>query len=253
MENKTIFPREEKSEILFNKILADPWACEKLKDTFCNYLFCNEDAEYNLTPEEFTKALLTAYLDRDMSAFLMSICNNTMFDLLRNAYLIPYRFNADGKNNPVIMTDEQGLLLPEYNASVKEKDYNHFYNIYKELGQKDHIYLAKAYKYSHEYASDKMNVSQKILEECTGVLLIRELPDTVKQQKTEAEAYCAVWDIMVELEKNLPMAFVFYGQDTLSKDGKRFDELGIFLPDSLLMKNLERHVAKAEAIIYGEK
>ena len=86
-----------------------------------------------------------------------------------------------------------------------------------------------------------------------GVLLIRELPDTVKLKETEAEAYCAVWDIMVELEKNLPMAFVFYGQDTLGKQGMRYDELGIFLPDSLLMKNLERHVAKAEAIIYAEK
>lgn len=39
MEEKTIFPREEKSEILFEKILRDPWACEKLMDTFCNYLF----------------------------------------------------------------------------------------------------------------------------------------------------------------------------------------------------------------------
>lgn len=43
-----------------------------------------------------------------------------------------------------------------------------------------------------------MEVGQKILEECTGVLLIRELPDTVKLKETEAEAYCAVWDIMVE-------------------------------------------------------
>ena len=97
MEGKTIFPREEKSEILFEKILRDPWACEKLMDTFCNYLFCNDDFDCNLSPEEFTKSLLSAYLDRDMSAFLMSICNNTMFDLLRNSYLIPYRFNADGK------------------------------------------------------------------------------------------------------------------------------------------------------------
>jgi len=117
----------------------------------------------------------------------------------------------------------------------------------------ENMYLAKAYRYSHEYTSDNMEVGQKILEECTGVLLIRELPDTVKLKETEAEAYCAVWDIMVELEKNLPMAFVFYGQDTLGKQGMRYDELGIFLPDSLLMKNLERHVAKAEAIIYAEK
>ena len=78
------------------------------------------------------------------------------------------------------------------------------------------------------------------------------LPDNAVKE-SEAEAYCAVWDIMVELEKNLPMAFVFYGQDTLNKQGMRYDELGIFLPDSLLMKNLERHVAKAEAIIYAEK
>ena len=37
MEEHTIFPREEKTEILFQKILADPWACEKLQETFYNY------------------------------------------------------------------------------------------------------------------------------------------------------------------------------------------------------------------------
>ena len=133
MEGKTIFPREEKSEILFEKILRDPWACEKLMDTFCNYLFCNDDFDCNLSPEEFTKSLLSAYLDRDMSAFLMSICNNTMFDLLRNSYLIPYRFNADGKTNPVIMTGEHGELLPEFRNSVREKDYQHFHDIYTHM------------------------------------------------------------------------------------------------------------------------
>ena len=202
MEGKTIFPREEKSEILFEKILRDPWACEKLMDTFCNYLFCNDDFDCNLSPEEFTKSLLSAYLDRDMSAFLMSICNNTMFDLLRNSYLIPYRFNADGKTNPVIMTGEHGELLPEFRNSVREKDYQHFHDIYTHMTHNENMYLAKAYRYSHEYTSDNMEVGQKILEECTGVLLIRELPDTVKLKETEAEAYCAVWDIMVELEKN---------------------------------------------------
>ena len=43
MAEKTIFPREEKSEALFKKILSDPWACEKLQETFCKYLFCSED------------------------------------------------------------------------------------------------------------------------------------------------------------------------------------------------------------------
>ena len=41
-----------------------------------------------------------------------------------------------------------------------------------------------------------------------------KLPDTVKEKETEAEAYSAVWDLMIELEKNLPMAYVFYGQDS---------------------------------------
>ena len=253
MEEKTIFPREEKSEILFDKILADPWACEKLRDTFCNHLFCNDDFDCNLSPEEFAKALLAAYLDRDLSAFLMSICNNTMFDLLRNSYLIPYRFNSDGNTNPVIMTDDSGNLLPEFKKSVHEKDYQHFHEIYSHMSPNQNMYLAKAYRYSHKYSDDNMTVKQNILEECTGVLLIRELPDTVKLKETEAEAYCAVWDIMVELEKNLPMAFVFYGQDSIDKQGKKYDELGIFLPDSLFMKNLERHVKKAEAIIYGKE
>lgn len=88
-------------------------------------------------------------------------------------------------------------------------------------------------------------------KEHTGILLIRELPDTVKQQETEAQAYCAVWDLMTDLEKELPMAFVFYGQDTLTEHDKRYDELGIFLPNSHFLKHLEKHVQRAEEIIYA--
>ena len=46
------------------------------------------------------------------------------------------------------------------------------------------------------------------------------------------------------------MAYIFYGQDSLVEENTRYDEIGIFLPDSLFLKNLERHVKKAEAIIY---
>ena len=55
-----------------------------------------------------------------------------------------------------------------------------------------------------------MNIEQKILEITTGILLIRELPDTVKLKETEAEAYAAVWDIMIALEKSFrwPMSFM---------------------------------------------
>ena len=45
MAEKTIFPREEKADVLFNKILNDPWACEKLQETFCNSLALNDDPD----------------------------------------------------------------------------------------------------------------------------------------------------------------------------------------------------------------
>ena len=183
----------------------------------------------------------------------LGICQNTLFDLLRNSFLIPYRFDADGKQNPVIMTDENGQLLPAYKGTAHEKEYRHFHEVYKDLDNQKNIYFAQAYRYSHEYQSDYMDVKQKILEKNMGVLLIRELPDTVKEKETEAEAYSAVWDLMIELEKNLPMAYVFYGQDSLVENNNRYDEIGIFLPNSIFLKNLERHVAKAEEIIYGEK
>lgn len=253
MKEQTIFPREEKAEVLFQKILNDPWACGKLQETFCNCLFCNDDSDARISPAEFSQALFNAYANRDMSAFLMAICQNTLFDLLRNSFLIPYRFDADGKQNPVIMTDENGQLLSAYKGTVHEKEYRYFHEVYKDLGNQKNIYFAQAYRYSHEYQSDRMDVKQKILEKNTGVLLIRELPDTVKEKETEAEAYSAVWDLMIRLEKNLPMAYVFYGQNSLVENNNRYDEIGIFLPNSIFLKNLERHVAKAEEIIYGEK
>ncbi len=38
----------------------------------------------------------------------------------------------------------------------------------------------------------------------SGALLIYELPDTVKQKVTEAEAYSTVWDIQMKLQHALP-------------------------------------------------
>ena len=237
MEEKTLFPREEKSDILFKKISEDKWACEKLMETFCSYLFSNDGVDLPDSPS---------------STFLMAICQNTVFDLLRNAFLIPYRFNADGKQNPMIMTDENGMLLPEYKRSIHEREYRHFHEVYTDLGAPKNIFLAQAYRYSHSYTSDDMEPEQNILEKNNGVLLIRELPDTVKLKETEAEAYSAILDIVIELQKELPMSYVFYGQDSLVEDNTRYDEIGVFLPNSHFLKNLERHVSKAEAIIYAD-
>ena len=249
MKNSTFFPREERADVLFEKILHDPWACERLQETFCNYLFCNDEFDSSLSSQDFSEALFDAYQNKDLSAFLMAICQNTLFDLLRNSYLIPYRFNADGKENPIIMTDDTGRLLPKYCGDIHNKDYQHFLESYRDLGEPKNMYFAQAYRYSHAYSGED-TIGQLVLESSHGVLLIRELPDTIKQKETEAESYSAIFDLVLKLEKELPMSFVFYGQDSLVEHNEKYDEIGIFLPNSIFLKNLERHIAKAEAIIY---
>lgn len=99
----TIFPREEKAEQIFQKILENPYACERLQDLFFEALSNTGDG--NLTEKGFASALFQAYQNRDMSAFLMAICENSMFDLLRNSFLIPIRFHDKGVTNPVRLTD----------------------------------------------------------------------------------------------------------------------------------------------------
>ncbi len=68
---KQLFPREEKSEILFKKISEDKWACEKLMETFCSYLFSNDGVDLPDSPSstEFAQALFNSYRNRDLSAF----------------------------------------------------------------------------------------------------------------------------------------------------------------------------------------
>lgn len=251
MSEKTMFPREDHTEMLFQKILNDPWACDRLMETFNENLVYNDEFDVSLPAEKFAKALFNAYTNRDLSALLMCLCNNTVFDLLRNSYIIPYRFNADGHQNPIIMTDEHGNPLPEYKHISHDKNYIHFHEIYNDMPAKKDIYYAQAYRYSHTYDSEHMTPTQQVIVKHDGILLIRELPDTVKLKETEAEAYSAVWDLMIQIEKELPMAYVFYGQDSLVENDKRYDEIGIFLRSSHFLKNLEKHVQKAEAIIYG--
>ena len=225
---ETIFPREEKADLLFDKILKDPEACERLMQTF--YGEIDSDLELvggYLPPEQFAKALFDAYKNRDLTAFLMAVCKNSMFDLLRNSFLAPFRFNADGQVNPYLLTDEDGNLIQTKEIHVSEKDYNRFKKVFrKEKGVKmcEHI----------------------------GLLLVYELPDTVKQQRTEAQAYAAVWDIMMKLQKDLPRSFVYYGQDSLEDEGQRFDELGVFLPIHRFSERLEKSIDTADKIVHAQ-
>ena len=149
MSEKTMFPREDHADILFQKILNDPWACDRLMETINVNLVYNDEFDVSLPAEKFAKALFNAYTNRDLSALLMCLCNNTVFDLLRNSYIIPYRFNADGHQSPIIMTDEHGNPLPEYKHISHDKNYIHFHEIYNDMPDKKDIYNAQAFRYRH--------------------------------------------------------------------------------------------------------
>lgn len=53
------------------------------------------------------------------------------------------------------------------------------------------MYLAYGYRKRHSYDADTMDVMEYKMGEHIGLLLVYELPDTVKQQRTEAQAYAA--------------------------------------------------------------
>ena len=87
--------------------------------------------------KQFVKALFDAYQNRDLSAFLMGICGNSMFDLLRNAFLIPMRFNDKGVTNPVRLTDAEGELIKQtsVNKQISQKQYKMFQQIFRSGGR----------------------------------------------------------------------------------------------------------------------
>ena len=152
----TIFPREEKAEQLFEKILKNPDACERLKETFFDNLpdVDNPEADTrDVTGVTFTRALFQAYENKDLSAFLMAVCGNSMFDLLRNSFLIPIRFNDKGKTNPILLTDETGDLRKDIGIHVPEKTYQKFLKIYKNKEQIPQVeeYLAYGFREAHQY------------------------------------------------------------------------------------------------------
>lgn len=190
----TIFKREEKADILFEKILQNPEACRRLTETFYSELNIDPDIlEGYLPPEKFARALFSAYKNRDITELLMAICQNSMFDLLRNSFLAPFRF------------DEKTMDVVECKMG-------------------EHI----------------------------GILLVYELPDSVLKGETEAEAYAAVWDILLKLQKELPRSFVFYGQDSLEDEGTKYDELGVFLPIHKFAEKLEKRIERVDKIVYED-
>ena len=112
--------------MLFEKIKENPQACERLMETFYDALGVGDDYEGNgLSAEQFATALFRSYEEKDLTAFLMAICQNSMFDLLRNSFLAPFRFmpmvrqipkppgnrvHESGRSHP----DDHGAVRPSW-------------------------------------------------------------------------------------------------------------------------------------------
>ena len=247
----TIFPREDKTELLFKKILEDEDACRHLSETFYGAIDPDQSLVGGyLKPQEFVKALFDAYVNRDLSALLMALTQNSMFDLLRNSYLAPFRFNEDGKENPIILTDDNGKLRQDLEIHVPDADYERFHREFR-IMEDCKMYLAHGYRLNHAYDEKTMKVVEMKSFEHYGVLLIYDLPDTVKKKETEAEAYASVLDIVLKLQKELPTATVYYGQDAVKKGERGYDELGVFLHQHLLKSNFDRNLATVTKILRG--
>ena len=128
----SLFPREEHAEALFHRILSNPGAEQQLYETFCME---QENASFEDgggAECSFAKALLQAYENRDISALTIALCNNTMFDLLRTAYLIPYRFHGKNGGNPRLLTDANGEVREEYRNAVSARELRKFHDIYRQ-------------------------------------------------------------------------------------------------------------------------
>ena len=105
-----VLPREEEVENMFSRILSSDRYCERLMDAFYDHL-CDDKRTTDPDPHHFAEVLLGAYKNGDVSALLLELFNRSMFDLLKETYLIPKRFHGKNGENPVLLTDVDGNLL----------------------------------------------------------------------------------------------------------------------------------------------
>lgn len=217
-----VLPREEEVEKMFSRILASRDACERLSETFYNHL-CDDNRFIDSDPGHFAEVMLKAYENGDVSAVLLELCNRSMFDLLKEAYLIPKRFHGKTGENPVLLTDINGKVLNTKQSVVSRHEYKKFLEIYQAhvAAPRSKLYLADGYDMVRYY-TEHMNIEEKKEKRERGILILYAMPDTKKLHLSEAQAYDVVWNTFQEIQKAAYSAIVYYGQETGSKAGKSF-------------------------------
>lgn len=244
-----VLPREQAVENIFSRILASDKACERLIETFYDHL-CDDNRYMDPDPHHFAEVLLTAYKNGDVSALLLELCHRSMFDLLKEAYLIPRRFHGKAGENPVLLTDADGNLLEEKKSSVTKHEYKKFQEIYNAhpAAPRSKLYLADGYHLVRYYTTD-MNICEKQENKERGILILYALPDTKKLNLTEAQAYDVIWSTFHDIQKEAFSAVVFYGQETGTKSGKSFDELGVLLPIHQFENKMLHHLSAIDGLV----
>ena len=242
-------PKEEAVEQIFEKILSSPIACEKLSDVFYEHISMD-----NLTIDEnsqrFTNILFSSYKTGDISGLLLELCQRSMLDLLREAYLIPKRFHGKAGKNPALLTDADGMLLKNIKSDISHHEFSKFQEIQKQhtLAPRSKLFLADGYGIERTY-TDNMEIDEKLANGKRGILILYALPDTAALGLKEAEAYAIIWDTFQEIQKCAPTAMVYYGQETGLKNEQKYDELGVLLPIHQFKNHMLHHLECIDGIV----
>ena len=148
-----LFPRVQEVENIFHKILASKEACARLRETLNSSLEDFQGSE-ELNNETFSKVVLDSYSNQDISALLLAICGKSMFDLLRDAYLIPQTFHGKAGENPVLLTSPSGDLLE--GKDVSHHTMRRFKSILSQHQPvpRSLVYLADGYDIERYYKHD---------------------------------------------------------------------------------------------------
>ena len=253
--NQTIskIPREEAVEAIFSKILQSPNACARLSEIFYEHLD-DDNRIPDSDPEQFAKIFFSAYENQDINALLLEVCQRSMFDLLREAYLIPKRFNGKAGMNPLLLTDADGGLIEQVVTEEGKGVSHHEFAKFQEVLQNHHcaprskLYLADGFDIIRSY-TEQLNIEEKLCNRRRGILALYALPDTAALGMSEAQAYAIIWDAFCSIQKSAPSSMVYYGQETGSKDGQKYDEVGILLPIHEFEKQMLHHLEEVDGIV----
>ena len=142
----TVLPKENEVEQFFSRIMASEGACERLSSVLYDHL-SDDDMQTDPDPEHLVQVLLTAYTNGDISALLLELCGRSLFDLLREAYLIPKRFHGKAGKNPELLTTPEGDVIEEKKKLVTKHEFEKFRDVYKNhsCAPRSKLYLADGY------------------------------------------------------------------------------------------------------------